>query len=267
MKAKLFLLLGGILLLAPCCNMFIPSVKGDGNVSTHTIDISNYDQIEVEAQAAVFNYTQQPEAASKLTITVDQNIYDLFEIKTEDDRLIIRPKDRKKEKNLRPTQFVITSNSPMLKKASIAGSEEFNVNGRLVSDGKIQFDLAGKSTINLKDSVLADKQEMNIAGKVTLNASALSVKSVNGSIAGNAKLNLAGKGETAYFSIAGMVKVSAFDLELSKISCDIAGKGTLETYAKDDIHASIAGICNIYYKGNPSCKIDKAGLGKIKKVD
>ena len=74
MSKKLsFIILGSILLLAQGC-IFFPAVKGDGNVTTHTIDISDYDQISVDASAAVFNYTQE-ESAPALTVTVDQNIY------------------------------------------------------------------------------------------------------------------------------------------------------------------------------------------------
>lgn len=71
MSKKLsFIILGSILLLAQGC-IFFPAVKGDGNVTTHTIDISDYDQISVDASAAVFNYTQE-ESAPALTVTVDQ---------------------------------------------------------------------------------------------------------------------------------------------------------------------------------------------------
>lgn len=60
-----FIVLSSILLLSGSC-MFTPSIKGDGNVTTHTIDISDYNRIEFNAHSAIFNYSQQPaHAASK----------------------------------------------------------------------------------------------------------------------------------------------------------------------------------------------------------
>lgn len=149
MSTKLSLIvLGSILLLAQGC-IFFPAVKGDGNVTTHTIDISDYDQISVDASAAVFNYTQE-ESAPALTVTVDQNIYDLFDFKTDDNKLVIRPKRENKTLRLRPTQFTITSNSRQLKKVDLAGAEKFNVNSKLSSNDKIKFNLAGQCQLHMK---------------------------------------------------------------------------------------------------------------------
>lgn len=267
MKTKLyFIVLSSILLLTGSC-MFTPSIKGDGNVTAHTIDISNYDEIEFYAHSAIFNYSQQPEAASALTITVDQNIFDLFDFKTEGETLVISPKDKNMKKRLRPTEFTITSNSAELKKVSMAGYGDFNVIGRLTSTGKVQLDAAGKGEINLNDSLIADVLEFNLAGSSTVNAKALNIRLLEGNIAGKGSMNLAGKGETAEISMAGKCDVDALGFEVSEISCDMAGKCRLKTWANDRIAASIAGWGNIYYKGNPSVKMDKAGIGKVKKVD
>lgn len=267
MKTKLaFLLLGSILLLAPGC-IFIPSIKGNKNVTTHTIDISNYDKIQLFAPAATVIYSQQQEAAPSLTVTVDQNIFDLFDFATEGNTLYIGTKDEKLRERIRPTQFTITTNSTGLRKVDMASIETFNVTGKLVSTDKVKLSMAGKGTINMEDSVMVDELEIRLAGSFTTNIKSLLVRKFDGDIAGNATLNLAGKGEKASINIAGKGKVNAFDFELSEISCSIAGKGTLNTFAKDRIKAEIAGIGNIYYKGDPSVNLKKAGLGKIKKVD
>ena len=169
MSKKLSLIvLGSILLLAQGC-IFFPAVKGDGNVTTHTIDISDYDQISVDASAAVFNYTQE-ESAPALTVIVDQNIYDLFDFKTDDNKLVIRPKQENKTLRLRPTQFTITSNSRQLKKVDLAGAEKFNVNSKLSSNDKIKFNLAGSVMLHMKDTVTVNQLEVSIAGSGIVDA-------------------------------------------------------------------------------------------------
>lgn len=267
MKKKLyFIVLSSILLLTSGC-MFIPSIKGNRDVATHTIDISNYDKIEFYANSATLNYSQQQEAAPSLTITVDQNIFDLFDFKTESETLIISLKDKNITKRIRPTEFTITTNSSELKEVSMAGKGEFNVKGKLISTGKVKMDVAGKGEINMNDSALINKLEFNLAGNSRVNALALNIRQLDGNIAGKGTMNLAGKGEKAEISIAGNGNVKALDFEVSEISCNIAGIGRLKTWVHNRLNVSIAGIGNIHYKGNPSVQVEKAGIGHVKKTN
>ena len=267
MKTTLYLSLLSVILLFTSGCIFMPSIKGNGNVITQTIDITDYDAIEVQGTSIIFNYSQQ-ESAPALTVTVDQNIYDLFEFGTKDNKLVIRPKDRsQKSIRVRSTEFTITTNSSSLKKADMAGIEVFNLNGKFASNEKVKFSTAGNTKIELRDTVTVDQMEISVAGKSTLNADALYARVFKGEIAGKGTFNLKGAGEKAEFEIAGMGKVHAFDYELSTLSCEIAGKGTIETYTKDKISAEIAGMGTVKYNGNPSIREDRAGLGSVKKVD
>ena len=187
---------------------------------------------------------------------------------TKDNKLVIRPKDRsQKSIRVRSTEFTITTNSSSLKKADMAGIEVFNLNGKFASNEKVKFSTAGNTKIELRDTVTVDQMEVSTAGQATLNANALYARVFKGEIAGKGTFNLKGAGEKADFEIAGSGKVHAFDYELSTLSCEIAGKGLIETFAKDQIDAEIAGMGTVKYKGNPSVKVDKAGLGSVKKVD
>lgn len=267
MKTTLYLsVLSVILLLTSGC-IFMPSIKGNGDVITQAIDVADYDAIEVQGSSIIFNYSQQ-ESAPALTVTVDQNIYDLFEFKTDGKKLVIRLKDRdKKPVRLRPTEFTITTNSSSLKKADLAGIDVFILNGKFASNEKVKFSAAGNTTIELRDTVTVDQMEVSIAGKSTLNADALYARAFKGEIAGKGTFNLKGTGEKAEFEIAGMGKVHAFDYVISEMSCEIAGKGSVEAHAEKHINIDIAGIGNLYYKGSPSIRENKAGLGKVKQVD
>lgn len=268
MKTKLSLsLLLAVLLLCPACNV-MQTVKGDGNVITQVIDIADYNEIEISSNSTTFNYVQEQDAAPKLTVTVDQNIYDLYEFKTKGSKLVIRPK---KSGNLslriHPTDFVITTNSTLLKKAEISGGIEFNVNSPLVSNDDLKLELAGSCTANLNESVAVNKLSVDMAGSSTINAQALSIKRFEGETAGSGTFNLGGTAEKASFEIAGNGDVYAFDLLLSEMSCEIAGNGMVETSTKDNLRVSIAGRGTVKYKGDPSIQKDIAGIGNVKKVD
>ena len=267
MKQTLYLSVLSVILLLTLGCIFMPSVRGDGNVITQTIDITNFDEIDVQGSSIIFNYSQQ-ESVPTLTVTVDQNIYDLFEFKTDGEKLVIRPKERgKKQIRFRPTEFTITTHSSSLKKADMSGIKVFNLNGKFASGEKVEFNTAGSTIIELRDTVTVDQMEIGTAGKCTLNADALYARVLKGEIAGKGTFNLKGVGEKAEFEFAGMGKVLAFDYELSTLSCEIAGKGTIETYTKDKISAEIAGMGTVKYKGDPTVNVDKAGLGSVKKVD
>lgn len=251
------------------CNGCIPGqiIKGDGNIVTHEISITDYSRIS-SAGSVTINYIQSDEEPY-LQVTTDQNIYEMFEFNVNDkDILQIRPKkEYRRNTTFRPTEFTINTNSHEFKGAETAGSVKFNANSPLKSDN-VKLSLAGSGTINLHENAEIEELKTEIAGSATLNAHKLSCKNFRGEIAGSGTLNLGGKTEKANFSIAGSGDVKAFDLRIDEMKCDIAGSGDIEAYVNNSINVSIAGSGRIKYKGDPQdIKRSVAGSGSIKKVE
>lgn len=266
MKTKLAscLFLSMVLLLTSCFPF--NRVKGDGNLVTEEISIGDYDEIDISGTSAVVNY-QQSDAAPALKVTTDKNIYDMYEFKTDGNKLLIRPKHDFRKSMISPTEFTVTTQSTKLTDADLAGAVEFNLNSPLKSE-KLNLDAAGNGTMNLNDSVCVEKMKVSIAGKGLLNAPSIFVNEFKGETAGSGKLNLGGKAEEVKFETAGSGHINAFDLVATNLSCEIAGSGDADVNVSNNLSVSIAGRGSVRYKGNPA-NISKSigGVGSVKQAD
>lgn len=264
MKIKIFLFFfATLLVLLPGCSMF-NIVKGDGNLVTNEISIGEYDGMDIAGSLDI-NYTQS-EASPGLTVTVDKNIFDMYEFKVANNTLLIQLKKEFKSSVVSPTKFVVTTNSRVLKQADLAGHVIFKTDAPLIAD-QLKIGMAGAGDINLNDSVKANKLHIELAGSATLNAPAVHVGSFEGEVAGSGTFNLSGSADKASFEIAGNGNVSAFGLQIADMRCEIAGNGTIEASVSTSIVAEVAGRGNIKYKGNPTISKEIGGIGSIEKVD
>jgi hypothetical protein len=268
MKMKVFqgcVLMSIALLFAGSCVPF-RIIKGDGDLVTQEITIRDYEEIDVSGSSLKFNYVMSNDAP-ELTITVDQNIYEKYDFMVSGSKLQIKPKKEYEHAHFAPTKFTVTTNSSALRKVEAAGSFDFTVNSPL-NTNELTLDLAGSCMVDLTDSVIFHRLDVDIAGSGTLNAFALFGESLDGDIAGSGRLNLGGQVAKTSVEIAGSGTVRAFDLQVEDLKCEIAGSGNIEISVSNSIRAEVAGSGNIKYRGNPQ-DIHKnvAGSGSIKKVD
>ena len=241
-------------------------IKGDGDIITESIDISDYNEIDISGNSIVVNYIIS-DTLPVLMITTDRNIYDIYQIETRGNELIIRPKKEYKRAHIKPTEFFITTNSRMLNDVSLSGAVDFNLNNTVRSE-LLHFNIAGAGQINLNDSVYADKLSVNMAGKADFNSRYACVGEFSSNIAGMGVINIAGSADNASYKIAGMGTVSAFDFVTGELDCRIAGQGRADINVTKRLDVNVAGMGNVKYKGNPS-DINKviAGMGSVKEVE
>lgn len=249
-------------------------IRGDGDLVTHAIDISDYTHIQTGGASMKINYIQSDEAPY-FEITTDKNIYEMFEFITEDEKTLkVRPKKEYRsgknifrQYNFRPTEFTVNTNSSKLKDVDVAGHIEFNVNSPLIAED-LDFSLAGSGYIKLNERTTANKVEIEIAGSATMEAVDLHCNSVDSNIAGSGTIKLSGSAEKASFEIAGSGDVRSFDFVVDNLHCSIAGSGDIEAFANNKINFDVAGSGKLKYKGNAT-DINRsiAGSGSVTKVD
>lgn len=243
------------------------TIQGDGNVVTQTIDISDYDVLEIEGATIVTNYTQT-DTSSALEIKTDQNIFEKYEFKMDENKLKIRPKKEfRNHTNFQPTEFVVTTHSRALKKFAGAGNITFNANSPLQAN-ELEVDMAGSGTIQINDTATFTKLKVEIAGSGEFRGMKIDAREMKGDIAGSNTFNLGGNIGKAEFSIAGSGRVNAFDCTIDNLECNIAGSGDIAATVTTSIRAKIAGSGSVKYKGNPQdIKKSVMGSGSIEKVE
>ena len=159
------------------------TIKGDGNIITKEISISDYDEISYVGKVNI-KY-EQSNASPFFKITIDENILPHLDIKIKGKTLIIQPKNEKKYfngnsygLNLQPTVCEIKTSSRELKEISAVGGGEFVIQSPLKAD-KLDISIAGSSTINFDKQLEARKINFSVAGSGDINATQLKVDNLD----------------------------------------------------------------------------------------
>lgn len=179
-----------------------------------------------------------------MKIETDQNIHDLLKISSDSKELVIRPQN--KYIGIKPTCFIVTTNSTTLK----------------------EFKMAGRGNCDFGKGLSGEKLEIKFAGGGNIKADSIAFDRLDCEIAGSGTVYLSGKTEKMNIKSAGSSKFKTFDLETEVLNCKAAGSTNIEITANKEISAKIAGSGTIRYKGNPNIKGKKiAGSGSITKAD
>jgi hypothetical protein len=234
------------LMFTSCLHLFAQEIKGNGKLTTKSIPISDFSKIEIETFVEI-DYSQDKNTG-KLEFTIDDNLWEYYDIYTKNNVLHVKLKDQYRNKSrLNPTKNLITVSSEQLKEIEIAGSSKFNFCTSFASN-KLNIEIAGSG------KVFADKHPVKI-------------QECNIEIAGSGSVNLAGAIRDVAIEIAGSGNVNALDCKMTHLQADIAGSGNVEAYVTETLTANIAGSGKVKYKGDPSTiNPNVTGSGKIMKL-
>jgi hypothetical protein len=246
-KSILIIIAISVSLLFNFCVAFAKSkeIKGDGKLVTKSISISNFSKIEIETYVVV-NYSQKKNSGN-LEFTVDNNLWEYYNIYTEAGVLYIKLKKEYRDKiESKPTTILVTVSSEQLKDIEIAGNSKINFCTPFTTD-KFNLEMAG-------------------SGKILMNKYPVNINRCSIEDAGSGNIQISGKISEAHIEMAGSGCVKALDCEIAKLDVEIAGSATVEASVTDKLSVEIAGSGKVNYKGNPKVNTDIAGSGKVKKL-
>ncbi len=271
MKTRTALLWTALLLVA--INSFGSDnrIRGNGNIITKTIAISDYDEIAM-AGSMQFEY-EQSSASPYLEITVDENIFPYLQAEVKGNKLIVGTKTEdngrgRKSYNISPTVYKIKSNSRNLRKLDTAGSGRFIVNSPL-NISSLVLNTAGSGGVEFKKEVNGNSLKANLAGSGKIIAyENVKMDQTEASLAGSGRIEFLKKVNGAFLkaNLAGSGKIKANNIQVRNASCSLSSSGEMiiEGSTKE-ISYSIAGSGKIKAF---DCKADKVnssinGSGKI----
>ena len=100
------------------------------------------------------------------------------------------------------------------------------------------------------------------SGRIT--ATILDVVELDASINGSGRIELAGYGTFAEYSLSSSGRIDAFDMEMSDVEATSSGSGDIFLWASDLLDATITGSGDIVYMGNPQVTIRVTGSGNVR---
>ncbi|WP_308550418.1 head GIN domain-containing protein [uncultured Parabacteroides sp.] len=258
---------------------YAEKVKGNGNIISKEIQISDYTELNIrvkinynnnsslfkkkEYKGPAFNYMQKS-GSSNLQITVDENLLPLLDIYVSDGCLYVRTNKEKQE--LYPTKFIINSSSHTLEKAKISGSMDFFLQNNL-SGENLKVEVSGAADVYMNKPVrIANACEIKVSGAGDMEAKDLICGNIKAGVAGAGDLNLKGKAEKGEYKVSGSGDISAYGFIVKDLSCKVSGSGDIEAYATETLEASASGSGDICYKGNPKANTRCSGAADITRV-
>lgn len=246
------------------------TVEGNGNVVTQEISISDYNEISTVG-VMEFVY-EQSDAAPYLKITIDENLFPLLQAQVDGKELKVGPKRINENSrngntyNLKPTTFVVVTNSREIKELNVVSSGDFIFASPMNLD-KLEINMAGSGNVILKKKTEGNKLEINLASSGSVIASDIGLQTIECSLAGSGTIQIAGKANRAEYNLAASGNIKAYDCITQKSECNIAGSGNIQVHAKNQLEANIVGSGNVYYKGNPTTSKSIIGSGKLKNAN
>ena len=123
----------------------------------------------------------------------------------------------------------------------------------------------GIGSIYLKDSMKLTELSIRAEGVGSIEADALTARSISVSQEGVGSINLKGQTKHATYYLEGVGSLKAKDMIASDVIVEQNGVGSISCYASGTISISAQGVGSVNYYGNPQVtKLNKSGIGSVK---
>ncbi len=211
-------------------------VKGNGNVTTITRSVGNYDEINVGGS---FDVELVAGTEGSITIQGESNLLEYIVTEVRGNALKIKVENNK---NIRSTKKI---------KITIPFQDISEVS------------LAGSGNMWNKDVIKATNFKTSVAGSGDLILK-VDTSSVDASLAGSGDLTLTGSSRDIEASVAGSGEIHARELKADNAYVSVAGSGDISIHCSKSLKARVSGSGDIEYYGNPEKQDTKvSGSGKI----
>lgn len=237
------------------------TITGDGNVVTRNYDMADFNGISTSLSATV-NFTIADNYSC--AVSVDENLFDYLDIKTEDNELLMGKRKEDKNSHLKATRFVIEVTAPSLENINLAGSGTFNANSPLKGE-KLEANVAGSGDVVFNKTVSAQEVNLNVAGSGDLVCNELVADELDSNVAGSGDLKVTrGTVREAVASVAGSGDI-VLTCAIDTLDANVAGSGDIKARVNGKLTYGIFGSGDIGYYGNPVIEGGKVG-GRVNRL-
>lgn len=215
-------------------------ITGSNNYITRDFKVGSFDKLNIKGIADIY-YTQSTDGSTSFQVYGPDNIVELVKVNIKDNTLVVSMK--KKNQHIKRSNLRMEISSPTLQHVDINGVGNFYIKGKMEATNlTIENELVGNLRI---DDIRCAELELRIKG--------VGSNSIQGEVD---KVTLISQG---------IGNIDAADLVSRDVIAKSEGVGDISCYATESIDATINGVGNISYRGNPAKKeITKNGPGSIK---
>jgi len=234
---------------------FADVVRGNGKVETDRRDVSAFTSVSVSGSGTL----RVHEGSRNVEIIADSNI--LPYITTEVSGGVLKIGLKPLTSITRATKMEYDVTVPSLEGVRLSGSGDAYVDA-FSGD---RFSAAVSGSGGVKADLDYDSVELSVSGSGGFDV-ALEAKSLSVSCSGSGKIYLKGAADKAGIAISGSGDVLARNLSTKKTDARVAGSGSVEIRAADELKAALSGSGDVRYWGNPKVDSRVAGSGRVKRA-
>ncbi|GHC63906.1 head GIN domain-containing protein [Ulvibacter litoralis] len=211
-------------------------IKGNGNVTTKTVNTQDYDEIRVIGSLDV--HLERGNEGS-ITVTTDSNIQEYIVVEVENNSLKIRV-----QKNI-----------------NVSTNKGIHVTVPFETISSVS--LTGSGDVNTKDTIKTDSFNASVTGSgdVTLDVTSTNI---DAKVIGSGDLTISGKTKSLEVKVTGSGDFKGKGLKAENTQAYVSGSGDIVVLASKSIKARVNGSGDIEYSGNPDTADTKVlGSGSI----
>ena len=212
-------------------------IKGNGEFTTETRNITTYNELKVQGELDVFLLKS---SENKIKIEGEQNLIPYIEINLKDKNLTLRVKKG----------YYLTSSRGKALNIYLPYNELTNVT------------LSGSGTITGEDKIKSDDFTtiLSGSGEISLFVEATSIQSV---LSGSGDLKLKGGTKDIKTNVSGSGDIHAFELETKNAHISVSGSADVRITVAKYLKARISGSGTVFYKGSPTVDSKISGSGEV----
>lgn len=229
----LFISLALLVPILAACGSSILGVRGSGDVTTESREVSGFDEIALSGSGTVIVDVNGTES---LTIEAEDNLLQYLTTEVDGGRLKLEA-----NRSISPTEEVVyTISAVSLEGLDVSGSGRIDVSG-----------------------VSGDRLDLNVSGSGSINVPDLDVGSVSVDISGSGSVRMAGAADDLELSISGSGEYQGAELVVFSADVSISGSGDAVVNVTNQLDASVSGSGNVEYLGDPSVTSSTRGSGNV----
>lgn len=200
-------------------------IEGNGNMSTQTRSVSNYDEVALLGSMDVKLVSGRE---GKIKVEAEENLMEYILTEVEGDQLKIS----------------------VQKGYSLDPSRNMNIRITVPFETLDGVTLTGSGDISSTDEIKSENFEIKMTGSGDIKLS-VAAKNTRAGITGSGDITLRGTTNDFECKVTGSGDISAFDFKAERVNATVTGSGDIQVYASEEIRAKVPGSGDIEYKGNP----------------
>lgn len=233
MKQLSILFISLIALVSTSCK----KVYGDGPMVTETREVNNFSGADLRCSGEVI-YRQGNEY--KVVVTAQQNILNILQTYTSNNRLVIRFKDDVKVRSHDPIRVEVTA-------PTASG-----------------FRISGNGSIRTEGLLTSSRMDLEVSGSGNINISQFKVDYIDATISGSGNMSvIEGSANEVNTRISGSGNIDFLNVPVAKATTETSGSGDTYVNVSQNLDVKISGSGSVFYKGRPVISTRISGSGKV----